>query len=169
MSWLVPGANPAITPLYVGTYYKSVNQNLVNGSTDITFDLTSALNNTNGFITHTNGSTAFTVVQPGFYQLEFNATISANGATWNTGTNKIVSIDITRIGFAEVVAIAQTAVTATTTSYGQQVIGTYYLKSGDIINCRIQCNFATAIPNAFAFTSTFDLNTWFNWKYIPSI
>jgi len=155
-----------VNNLFVAQYYKSVNQNLTNGSTDITFDRVQTWNNTGGYITHTSGSTDFTVAKEGLYQLEFNATVSANSAAWTVTTNRLVSIDITRVGFVEAVAIAQSAVTATATSYGQQAVGTYYLKSGDVINCRISINFTGGPPNAFAFTTTFDLNTWFSWKYI---
>jgi len=160
MSIVVPVNN-----LFIAQYYKSANQNLVSGSTDITFDLTQPWNNTGGFISHTNGTTVFTVNQSGLYQLEFNLTVNANGATWNVGTNKVISIDITRIGSAEVVAFGQANNTATTTSYIQSTSATFYLNIGDIINCRCQNNFATATPNA-AGAIGFDLNTWFTWKYI---
>ena len=154
-----------VNNLFIGQYYKSANQNLVSGSTDITFDLTQTWNNTGGFISHTNGTANFTVNQTGLYQLEFNLTVNANSATWNTGTNKVISIDITRIGIAEVVAFGQANNTATTTNYIQSTSAIFYLNVGDIINCRCQCNFAAAIPNA-AGAIGFDLNTWFTWKYI---
>ena len=154
-----------VNNVFVAQYYKSVNQNLVSGSTDITFDLTQPWNNTGGFISHTNGTANFTVNQTGLYQLEFNLTVNANSATWNTGTNKVISIDITRIGSAEVVAFGQANNTATTTSYIQSTSATFYLVKGDIINCRCQSNYATATPNA-AGAVGFDLNTWFTWKYI---
>lgn len=155
-----------VNNLFIAQYYKSANQNLVSGSTDITFDLTQPWNNTGGYINHTSGSTNFTVAKEGLYQLEFNATVSANSASWTVTTNRLLSIDITRVGFVEAVAIVQSAVTASAVSYGQQAIGTFYLKVGDVINCRIQLNFTGGPPNAFAFTTTFDLNTWFLWKYI---
>jgi len=66
-----------VNNLFIGQYYKSVNQNLTSGATDITFDLTQTWNNTGGYVTHTNGSTDFTVNQTGLYQLEFNTTITA--------------------------------------------------------------------------------------------
>ena len=167
-------APPSITPDYsdsfniirVAQYYKSVNQNLTSGSTDITFNLTQPWNNDGGYITHTNGTSNFTVVQSGLYQLEFSATINANGATWNVGTNKVISLDITRIGIAEVVAIGQANNTATTTSYIQSVCSSFYLVAGDIINCRVQNNYATATPNVAGITNSFDLNTFFTWRFI---
>lgn len=154
-----------VNNLFIGQYYKSVNQNLVSGSTDITFDRTQTWNNTGSYITHTDGTAIFTVNQSGLYQLEFNLTVNANSATWNVGTNKVISIDITRIGVPEVVAFGQANNTATTTSYIQSTSATFYLVKGDIINCRCQNNFATATPNA-AGAVGFDLNTWFTWKYI---
>ena len=83
-------------PLYQATYYKSVDQSLTNGSTDITFDVNAAWNNDGGYITHASGSKDFIVVQDGLYQLEWNASIVTNGASWNNSINKILSIDITR-------------------------------------------------------------------------
>ena len=167
---------PSITPEYgsfnnfnivfVAQYYKSTNQNLINGSNDITFDLTQPWNNTGGYITNTNGTPNFTVVIPGLYQLEFCATINANSATWNTGTNKVVSIDITRIGIPEVVALGQTANTSSLTNYIQSVTSSFYLEAGDIINCRVNCNYASNTPNVAGVTNTFDLNTFFTWKFI---
>ena len=159
--------NTATTPpVYQATYYKSVQQNLVSGSTDITFDQTASWNNLGGYITHTDGTIDFTVVQTGLYQLECNASIAANGATWNTGTNKVISIDITRSPLAEQVTIGQTAVTATTTDYIQSVSSSFYLIAGDVINCRVQGNYATATPFVRPLANTFDLNTWFSWRFI---
>jgi len=158
------GLTSPAAPLYQSTYYKTIQQNLNNGSTDITFDGDADWNNSNGFITHTSGSTDFVVAQSGLYQLEFNASVNANGATWNTGNSKVVSIDITRTPIAEQVTIAQTAVTATTQSYVQSVSSTFYLEVGDVINLRVQGNFATATPFVQPLLNTFDLNTWFSWR-----
>jgi hypothetical protein len=160
-------ANTGATPtVYQATYYKSVQQNLVNGSTDITFDQTASWNNTGGYVTHTSGSTNFTVVQTGLYQLEWNASIVANGGTWSPANSKVVSIDITRSPTPEQVTIAQTAVTATTQDYIQSVSASFYLEAGDVINCRVQGNYATATPFVRPLTNTFDLNTWFTWRFI---
>ena len=158
-----PGGGGSV---YQATYYKSVQQNLINGSTDITFDQTASWNNTGGFITQTAGSTDFTVVQTGLYQLEWNASIAANGGTWNVANSKVISIDITRSPTAEQVTIAQTAVTATTQDYIQSVSASFYLTAGDVINCRVQGNYATATPFVRPLANTFDLNTWFSWRFI---
>ncbi len=155
-------------PLYQATYYKSANQNLTNGSTDITFDQDASWNNDNGLITHTSGSTNFVVVQAGLYQLEFNLSVNANGATWNTANSKVVSIDITRSPNAEQVVIGQTALTATTQNYTQSVVSTFGLEAGDIINLRVQGNYATATPFAQGVQNTIDLNTWFSWRLLAS-
>lgn len=166
MSSITPNYSNNFKNVFIGQYYKSGNQNLTNGSTDITFDTIQSWNNTNEYITHTNGTADFTVNNSGLYHLEFNATINANSATWNAGTNKVISIDITRIGQAEVVAIGQANNTATLTNYIQSVSSTFYLNVGDVINCRIQCNYATQIPNVSGITGTFDLNTYFTWRFI---
>jgi hypothetical protein len=155
-----------INPVYQSTYYKSANQNLTNGSTDITFDQDADWNNGNGYITHTSGSADFVVTQAGLYQLEWNASIVANGATWNTSTNRVISIDITRSPSAEQIVIGQTANTATTTSYTQSLCSTFKLNVGDTINLRIQLNYATATPFAQGVQNTYDLNTWFSWRFI---
>ncbi len=156
-------------PVYQATYYKSGNQNLVSGSTDITFDQDASWNNANGYITHVSGSPNFVVVQAGLYQLEWNASIVANGASWNTSTNRVISIDITRSPSAEQIVIGQTANTATTTSYTQSLCSTFKLNVGDTINLRIQLNYATATPFAQGVQNTYDLNTWFSWRYIALV
>ena len=153
-------------PASQATYYKSGNQNLISGSTDITFDQDASWNNANGYITHASGSANFVVVKAGLYQLEWNASVNANGATWNVGTNKVVSIDITRSPIAEQVVIGQTAVTSTTTNYTQNVSSTFNLEVGDIINLRIQGNYSSATPFAQGVQNTIDFNTWFTWRFV---
>ena len=135
-------------------------------NTDITFDLTGAWNNDGGYITHTNGTTAFTVAVAGLYQLEFNISINANGATWNNGVNKTVSIDITRT--TEQAVIQNNALVAISQSYQQAVASSYYLNAGDVINLRSTLAFATATPFAVGVLNTFDLNTFFTWRYITA-
>ena len=165
------GATGATLPgglLYQSTYYKSANQNLTNGSTDITFDSDASWNNSNGYITHASGSKDFVVVQPGLYQLEWNASVIANGATWNANTNKIVSIDITRSPISEQIVIGQTAVVASTQNFTQSVVSTFNLQAGDIINLRHFGNFSTATPFAQGVQNTIDFNTWFTWRYVST-
>jgi hypothetical protein len=158
---------PVVNPTRQATYYKSVAQNLTSGNTDLTFDLSGAWNNADGYITHTDGTADFTVVQTGLYQLEFNAFILANGATWGTGSNRTISIDITRSPTAEQAIIAQSFLSASAVNYSQGVSATYYLTAGDVINLRLNGTFATATATASGVTSTFDLNTFFTWRYIP--
>ena len=162
------GATGPALPLYQATYYKSVVQNLTSGNTDITFDLTGAWNNDNGYITHSSGSTDFTVVQAGLYQLEWNATILANGATWLTTSNKGISIDITRSPTAEQVTIGQSAFIASNTNYLQSVCSTFDLAVGDVINCRISNTFTGGPAQAQCVQNTIDLNTWFSWRYVST-
>ena len=155
-------------PIYQATYYKSANQNLTSGATDITFDLSGAWNNDNGYITHTDGTTAFTVVEAGLYQLEWFAAVVANGAAWTTATNKSVSIDITRAPGTEQVVITDSALIATGSNYNQTISSTFNLEAGDVINCRIVNTFTGGPPQAFAVANTIDLNTWFSWRYVSS-
>ena len=154
-------------PLYQATYYKSALQNLTSGTTDMIFDLSGAWNNAGGYITHTDGTTDFTVVQAGLYQLEFNATIISSGSTW-TNLLKQVSIDVTRSPNPEIVSIAQNASIPSNTNYAQSVCSTYNLEAGDVINCRVSNTFATGTPYAQNVTNTFDLNTWFTWRYVSA-
>jgi len=162
------GATGPALPLYQATYYKSVVQNLTSGATDITFDEVAAWNNDGGYITHTPGSTDFTVVQGGLYQLEWNATVIANGATWTSSLLKQISIDITRSPAAEVVSIAQNASMPSALNYGQSLCSTFNLEAGDVINCRISNTFFSGTPTAQGVTNTFDLNTWFSWRYVST-
>lgn len=154
---------PPVDGIYYAQYFKSDTQNLLNGATDITFDLTQSWNNTGSFITHNNGTTVFTVVQTGLYQLEFNVTISS--ATW-TDVLKQISIDITRFPVPEQVTIAQNASMPSSRNYGQSLSVMFYLIAGDVINCRVVNAYTGGTPTALGFNNTFDLNTWFAWKYI---
>jgi hypothetical protein len=153
-------------PPFQATYYKSVAQNLNNGDTDLIFDVSAPWNNAGTYITYTPGSTAFTVVQTGIYQLEFNAFVSANAATWGAASNKIISIDITRSPTAEQAFVTQSGNTASATNYSQSLCATQYLVAGDVINLRVTCFFTGGPPSALGVVSGIDLNTWFSWRYI---
>ncbi len=164
----VPSGGGGAGPVYQATYYKSVNQNLVSGATDITFDLSGAWSNDNGYITHTPGTTDFTVVEPGLYQLEWFAGVLANGAAWTTATNKTVSIDITRSPGTEQVVITTSGLIASGANYNQTVCSTFNLEAGDVINCRITNTFTGGPCQALAVANTIDLNTWFTWRFVSS-
>lgn len=151
---------------YQATYYKSANQNLTNGSTDITFDLDAAWNNDNGYITHTSGSSNFTVVQAGVYQLEWNTSINANGASWNNSLNKTISINITRSPELEQLVIGQSALMAIGQNYSQSICSTIKLEVGDVINLQTFLAFSIATPFVQGVLNTYDLNTWFYWRFI---
>ena len=163
----VPSGGGGSGDLYQATYYKSALQNLTSGSTDLTFDEEATWNNDNGYITHTGGTAAFTVVQAGLYQLEFNATIIANGSTW-TNLLKQISVDITRSPAPEIVTIAQNGSMPSNTNYGQSLCSTFNLEAGDVINCRVSNTYATGTPYAQGVTNTIDLNTWFTWRFVSS-
>jgi hypothetical protein len=158
---------PPTPTVYQGTYYKSAPQNLVSGNTDVTFDLTGSWNNTGGYITHVNGTANFIVVQAGLYQLEFNILVLLSGATWATTTNKTVSIDITRSPTAEQTLITNSCVIAPQ-NYGSSVVGSLYLQAGDVINLRVGNTFTGGPPVLQPIQNTFDLQTFFTWRYISS-
>jgi hypothetical protein len=159
---------PSGGSVYQATYYKSAAQTLTSGNTDVTFDLTGSWNNTGGYITHTNGTTDFTVVQTGLYQLEFNATVLANGAVYATTANRSVGIDITRSPTAEQSVIINSALQATAQNYVMSVGSSYYLIAGDVINLRVGNTFTGGPPTLLQLQNTFDLNTFFTWTYVSS-
>jgi hypothetical protein len=148
------------------TYYNSVAQTLTNGNTDLTFDLSGAWNFDDGYITHTDGTDEFTVVQAGLYELDFNTTILANAATWTTALNKSANVLITRVPDGTQSVIVSSAFMASGTNYGHSVSSSYYLEVGDVINLRVSNNFTGGPPTAVGVTNTFDLGTFFSWRYI---
>jgi hypothetical protein len=153
-------------PVYQATYYKTTTQNLTSGDTDITFDGVGAWNNPNGYITHTNGTTDFNVVQTGLYQLEFNISVLLNNGTWSPTVSRSVSIDITRGTQQGILSANGLQAVA---NYNQQVSGSFYLVAGDVINCRVNNPYTLGTPTppqAQGLQNTFDLNTFFNWTYI---
>lgn len=161
------GFTGAAPQTFIAQYYKSAAQTLTNGNTDITFDLTQSWNNTGGYITHVDGTTDFTVVQPGIYQLEFNTVVLANGAIYSlTAIGKSVSIDITRSPTAERALISNSSLQASLQNYVMSVNGTYYLNAGDVINLRVGNTFTDGPPTVQPLTNTFDLNTFFTWRYV---
>jgi hypothetical protein len=150
------------------TYYKTTSQNLVSGSTDVTFDATGDWNYDKGYITHTSGSTTFTVVQTGLYQLEFNALISVGSATWTLTNNKSINIDITRPSLGKQAALITTGLQGIQ-NYGQTVNGSFYLVAGDIVSLRVANVYgggSPTLPQIQGVQNTFDLNTFFSWTYI---
>lgn len=163
----VDGAAGAITTK-CGQYYKTALQNLTSGSTDATFAVAQPWTDTTA-ITWTAGSANFTVAVKGLYQLEFNATIVANGATWTATSNKSVSIDITRAPTPEQVIVANQALMASGVNYAQAVVATLALEVGDVINCRVGNTFAGGPAQIQFLTSTFDLNTFFSWVLIKTL
>jgi len=153
--------------VYQATYYKTTAQNMTSGNTDVTFDGEATWNNDNGYVTHTAGTTAFTVVQAGLYQLEFNATILINGATWSTTANKTINIDITRSPTAEQTIVSSTGLQGVQ-SYSQCICSTFNLAAGDVINLRLGNVFTGGPAQIQQLQNTFDFNTFFTWRYIST-
>jgi len=153
--------------VFQATYYKTTAQNMTSGNTDVTFDGEATWNNDNGYVTHTAGTTAFTVVQAGLYQLEFNATILINGATWSTTANKTINIDITRSPTAEQTIVSSTGLQGAQ-SYSQSICSTFYLAAGDVINLRLGNIFTGGPAQIQQLQNTFDFNTFFTWTYVAS-
>jgi hypothetical protein len=152
-----------------GTYYKSVAQSLTSGNTDITFDLTGSWNNVNGYVTHINGTKDFTINRTGLYQLEFNVVVLANGAVYSLSTiSKSVAIDITRplSPVPEQAIISNSAFQTSGQNYTMSITGTYYLLVGDIVNLRVGNQYTGGIPTVQQGLNTFDLNTFFTWRYV---
>jgi hypothetical protein len=154
--------------VYQGTYYKSIAQTLNNGNTDITFDVNASWNNAGAYITQPN-STDFTVGIAGLYQLGFNCTVLANGASYPSSANKSINIDITRPSIPETSVINNTCQQASQQNYAMSVSSSFYLQVGDVINLKIGNTFSgTGTPTAQGVANTFDLNTFFSWRYITA-
>jgi hypothetical protein len=165
-NYVVPGANPCISKVFQGTYYKSTTQTLTNSApwnTDVTFNVKGSWNNENGYITHTSGTKDFTVKVTGLYQLEFHINILRNGASWSPTVNRGISIDIARGSEQGVIT---TNALQELANYNQQVSGTFYLLAGDVINCRAIVPFTVVSPLIQCVQNTFDLNTYFAWSFI---
>jgi len=161
-----------INAVYQATYYKTTVQNLTSGNTDITFDGVGAWSNPNGYITHTNGTTDFTVVQTGLYQMEFYIFVLVNNGAWTntplSSANKTCNIDITRPTIPEQGILSSTSLQGSQ-NYGQSVSGSYYLVAGDVLNMRVGNIYTGGTPTppqANCLLNTFDLNTFFTWTYI---
>jgi hypothetical protein len=162
-NYVVPGANPcAPSDLFIGSYYKSVNQTGISGTTNVTFDLTQSWNNTGGYITHTNGSADFTVVKPGLYQVEFALLVTGNSATWST--QKQASINIVR-GINNAI-LQQSTTVPSGNGYGIQVTGTLYLLSGDVVRCLNVGSLTSGNVLINGLQNVFDYNTTFTWTFL---
>ena len=160
------GATGPTGPVYQATYYKNTSQSLtVSGNNDITFDAVGTWNNTGGYITHTDGTTGFTVVQQGLYQLQFNCDVQDNNAVYSTTSNKTISILITRSSNLRAV-IQQSAIQATSQPFQMSISSSFYLNNSDLISARIFNSFTGGPPFAQGITGTFDLGTWFSWTFI---
>jgi len=166
LSTINGAAYPAAPAAKQATYYKSVSQNLTSPNTDITFDLSGSWNNPGGYITHQDSSANFIVVQTGLYQLEFNLHVIGSGSTYSTAS-KSVFIDITRSPSGQHAIIGQSAQINSGGNYSQSVSATYYLEAGDDIVLRVNNVILSGTPVAQGITNTFDLNTFFTWRYIP--
>jgi hypothetical protein len=150
---------------FQATYYMSTAQTLTSGNTDIVFDSTGTWNNDGGYIAHTNGTSTFTVFKAGLYQLEFNAVVLANGAVYVlTDQGKQVAIDVTR--GTEQSVISNTALQASQQNYSMSITGTYYLNTSDVLNLRVRNTFTGGPPTVQELANTFDLNTFFTWRFI---
>jgi len=153
-----------IPQVYIAQYYNSAAQNLTSGNTNISFDSTQAWNNVGGKITHTNGTTTFTVASAGIYQLEFKSVISVTGTTLSTTTNRNIAVDVTRGGNSS--EIQTSASTVAGQAYAQSVSGTLQLLVGDVITLRLACVFTGTAPQALGVQNVFDYNTAFTWTFI---
>jgi hypothetical protein len=150
---------------YIAQYYNSANQNFPTGTTVVTYDSTQSWNNTGGYITHTNGTNAFTVVQAGTYYLEFQPTVAANTQTW-TNTLKNALINVTRGGVTNVIVVNSVSITSGQ-NWGTSLAGTVNLLAGDVITTSLNQTLTSA-GNCliWGLLSTFDYNTTFTWRFI---
>lgn len=157
-------------PILQGTYYNTSNLPLTSPDTDITFS-TAEPGNLGINIQHVAGSEDFTVTTPGLYQLEFNASIFGNGATWTAATSKYISIDLTRDVSPPLTKsiISQYANNPPGLDYSQSICATYNLIPGDVLKCRIHITFTGVTSPEARADDSFDLNTWFSWRFIVTV
>ena len=151
-----------VNNLYIGQYYKSVNQTVGSGSVNVTFDRAQPWNNGN-YISQVPGSaTQFVVNQEGLYQLEFALHVFGNNATWTTG--KTININLAR---GSTQSLLQTTVNPLSTAgYSAQVTGTLYLQGGDIIQCNNTGVLTAGSVIIAGLANVFDFNTTFTWTFI---
>ena len=158
---------PPTRATLIAQYYKTTSQNAPTGVVEVTFDGTADWNNTNGYITHTNGTIGFTCQQTGVYQLEFATTVSANGSTW-TNQLKTVAIHITRIGVAEQTILINRFDITSPNNWGNSVVGTVKLEAGDVIHCVVNHTISgTAL--ILGVSGVFDYNTTFTVTVIEEL
>jgi hypothetical protein len=151
-----------VNNLFIAQYYKSANQSKSTATTPVSFDLTQSWNNTGGYIIHVPGSSNFTVVQSGLYQVEFALTVFGNSATWNAG--KSAAINVNRGGTQ---ALLSTTITPPSgNGYSAQVVGTLYLQAGDILQCNLNGTLLTGSVLIAGVANVFDYNTTFTWTFI---
>lgn len=157
-----------IPPVYVAQYYRSSTQQFPTGNTDVVFDESQTWNVVGDHIAHSSGSSEFTVLIAGVYQLEFAVTVLANSQTW-TALTKDVSIDITRSPTAEQSILFNRFSSASGLNWANSVVGTTFLSVGDAINCRVSQTL-TSGGNCIiqGLQNTFDYNTTFTWRLIKS-
>jgi hypothetical protein len=153
--------------VYQATYYKSANQTMTSGSNTVTFDLTSPQNNTGGYITHVNGTTTFTVVQTGLYNLGFNCDVLDNNAVYSVTSNKTASIFLTRSAVLRAV-IQDSSLQATTQPFQISLSATFYLQAGDVLDLRVFNSFTGTAPAILGLQATFDLGTFFTWTFLST-
>jgi len=150
--------------VYQGTYTKSTNQALVSGNNLISFDGLESWNNIGSYITHTNGTTVFTVGIAGLYQLEGNIDVNDTNATYTTTSNKTLSIFLTRATVLKAI-IQNSCLQATAQTFQMSLSSSYYLNVGDIIQVNLFNSFTGTAPSAIG-VDTFALNTFFTWRYV---
>jgi hypothetical protein len=155
---------PAGGSVYQGTYYKSVAQVLSSGNNLITFDSTATGNNSGGYITHTNGTTTFTVTIAGLYQLELNCDVNDTNAVYTVGSNKTISVFLTRATVLKPI-IQNSALQATAQVFQMSLSSSYFLNVGDIIQLNLFNSFTGVAPSLNP-VDTFSLNTFFSWRFI---
>jgi hypothetical protein len=91
-----------------------------------------------------------------------------NNGTWSATVSRGVFIDVTRPSLAEQGIISNVGLQAIA-NYATSTGATFYLVAGDVINCIINNPYTLGTPTppqAQGLTTTFDLNTFFTWRFI---
>jgi hypothetical protein len=148
----------------VGGFYKTSDQSVPTGATDITWDATYAWGDALNCFTITPGSAAITCAVRGVYEIAVNMT-NATGTSVSAGTNiRILSFDLTRSpnprlnGF-----ITSTFYNQTNTSYNQVVQGVVELLVGDVLDVRVQQSLSSGSSSVLG-VSGLDQNCWMTYS-----
>jgi len=165
MAYSVP---PSSEPS-VALFSSSIAKNLSGGGTTLGFNTNASWNSPIVLNTYDSGAntSTFTIGASGLYQLEVNASIAANGATWAVPLRSL-SVLLTRGGTLVTMA-ASTVNISSGVNYTIHSSSVFPFLVGDTIQMSLTGAISTGTPTVLGTANTFDLNTWVTFQYIKSV